>query len=52
MYSAASLATCANTGTIRALLPLPVTVMTSPRPGAGMSLRFKASASLMRKPDP
>ena len=50
--SAASSATLASTGTMRALLPLPVTVMTSPRPGAGMLLRLRPSASEMRSPEP
>ena len=42
MYSATSVATCASTGTMRFLLPLPVTVMTSPLPGAGKSSARKA----------
>ena len=37
---------------MRVLLPLPITVMASPLPGAGTSSRFRPSASEMRSPEP
>src|SRR4030088_1899479 len=37
---------------MRVLLPLPVTISTSPAPGSGTSRRFRPSASEMRRPDP
>ena len=37
---------------MRVLLPLPVTMSTSPAPGSGTSRRFSPSASEMRRPEP
>src|ERR1700716_2337200 len=37
---------------MRVLLPLPVTIKTSPAPGKGTSRRFNPSASEMRRPEP
>src|SRR5216683_3014827 len=37
---------------MRVLLPLPVTISTSPTPGNGTSRRFRPSASEMRRPEP
>src|ERR1700736_5223347 len=37
---------------MRVLLPLPVTMRTSPAPGTGTSRRFSPSASEMRRPEP
>jgi hypothetical protein len=39
-------------GTMRGFLPLPITVMESPAPGAGISLALRPSASEMRRPEP
>jgi len=37
---------------MRVLLPLPVTISTSPAPGNGTSRRLRPSASEMRRPEP
>ena len=49
-YWAISCSTCGNTGTMRDLLPFPVTTRTPP--GAAASRRRSPSASAMRRPDP